>query len=93
MEAVVAIAVVVVLLWLMVRSEDRRRARRRSAPVGAVHVETDVRAHQINRLVEQYAADGWAMVEQSSAKSFGRSAKLAVTFRKERPGTTESPPT
>lgn len=52
-----------------------------AAGSGAVRVES-VKAGAVNRTVARYAQFGWAVTEQTSAKSFGSQARVTLTFRK-----------
>lgn len=52
-----------------------------AAKPGAVRVET-VKQQWVNQTVQRYAAAGWTVEGQSTAKSFGSQARVTMTFRK-----------
>jgi hypothetical protein len=53
----------------------------RHAAPGTVRIET-IKAHRVNATLREYTKCGWALENQSSAKSFGTQARVTVTFRK-----------
>ena len=78
---VVLVGTIVLIGWLAMRSNKSDARKRRAAPPGTTHVKT-VKSVWVNQTVNQYAQDGWSVVNQSSAKSFGSQAQITITFRK-----------
>jgi hypothetical protein len=78
---IVFVGTIVLICWLAMRSNKSDAGKRRSASTGTTHVKT-VKAQWVNQTVSQYAQDGWSVVNQSSAKSFGSQAQITITFRK-----------
>lgn len=77
-----ALAVIVLIIWIVVRVNKAKELALRAAPVGSTRVEALKAAH-VNSTVEQYVRAGWTVVEQSTAKSLGSQARVTITFRKE----------
>lgn len=75
------LGIVLLILWLIVLSSDRKDTALRRAPSDATRVET-VKQVWVNQTVQQYAKAGWTVVGQSSAKSFGSEARITLTFKK-----------
>ena len=81
MTVVIIILVFVALVIIGVLVNRAKDKALRSAPHGAVRVES-LKAREVNRTVAQYAKAGWTAGEQTSAKSFGSQARVTITFRK-----------
>lgn len=62
-------------------SIDRKTRRLAQVRSGATRIET-VKASHADMTVRQYTGTGWAVVNQSSAKSLGSQARVTITFRK-----------
>ena len=78
---VITALVFIALISLAVRSNHRKDAVLRAAPGGSTRVET-VKQVWVNQTVAKYAAAGWSVTNQSSAKSLGSQARVTMTFRK-----------
>jgi hypothetical protein len=76
--ALLILAVLLFIGWYGVRSKEKAL---RAAPPGSTRIES-VKASSLKSTVAQYARAGWAIVDQSSAKSFGSQARVTITFRK-----------
>jgi hypothetical protein len=75
---VIVFAVLIGIGFLANRAKTNKL---RSLPSGATRLET-VKSGRVNQTVKQYAATGWSLDTQTSAKSLGSQARVTMTFRK-----------
>jgi myo-inositol catabolism protein IolC len=72
---------VIVMFWLVGKSVRKDKAARDAAPAGSVRVES-VKGFEVGKTVKRYAAEGWTVSDQTTAKSFLSNAIVTLTFRK-----------
>lgn len=78
---IIGFALVAGFVYLCARSRSKDDRRLRAAPSGSRRIES-VKTTWLNQTVRRYAAAGWTVEQQSSAKSLGRTAQVTVTFVK-----------
>lgn len=81
MGTLVGILIVFAILAAIYMSARSKSKALRTAPQGSTRMETS-KASQVGGVVRRYAACGWTVEGQSSAKSLGSQARVTITFRK-----------
>ncbi len=66
------------LAWRANANKDKALG---TAVPGSVRVES-VKSFRVEQTVKRYAEKGWAVTDQSTAKSFGSNAMVTLTFKK-----------